>query len=292
MSRPASVVLHASSVALAARAWVADSHSARLLHVFHRSCNFINEHGRILSLVAGDIGDGPFNAVVPGLEQVLRGAVDVSSRVEVCRGSLWLDGLALNLRSASLWHPRPDWRSLHESRAWIRLCVCPFGDMAPVDGPMQEAAAGSRLWQQRTGKAILCASGDLSTAINRLDGPAVSSAASRLAGLGEGLTPAGDDVLMGAIHAAWIIHDADQASALGSSIVDAARHHTTALSLAWLEAAARGDAAARWHRFLSALLFGDASEIEVSVASILATGHTSGRAALYGFVTTLLHSPF
>ena len=96
---------------------------------------------------------------------------------------------------------------------------------------------------------------------------------------------------MGAIHAAWVIHIPETARTIAAAIVNAARGRTTALSFAWLEAAARGEAAIRWHRFLRALHLRQSAEIEASAGSILASDHTSGCAALHGFAAAMLHSP-
>jgi hypothetical protein len=67
-------------------------------------------------------------------------------------------------------------------------------------------------------------------------------AAQHLAGLGPGLTPAGDDFMLGAILAARIIHPEELAIILTKELSEAAAPLTTSLSAAWLRAAGRGEA--------------------------------------------------
>jgi hypothetical protein len=108
--------------------------------------------------------------------------------------------------------------------------------------------------------------------------------ASKIAGLGAGLTPAGDDLLMGAIYAACIIHPFEIASTLARDVANTAAPRTTSLSAAWLRSAGRGEAGILWHQFFDALLSQDQTNIEESMKNILAVGETSGADALTGFM--------
>jgi hypothetical protein len=109
-------------------------------------------------------------------------------------------------------------------------------------------------------------------------------AAQQLAGLGIGLTPAGDDFIMGAILAAWILHPPDVASELAKEITDTVAPLTTSLSAALLKSAGRGDAGQVWHDLFDALISADKMVIQESVDQLLSVGHTSGADALTGFL--------
>jgi len=111
---------------------------------------------------------------------------------------------------------------------------------------------------------------------------------SELAGLGIGLTPAGDDLIMGAIYAVWIIHPLKIASILAQEVADTAAPLTTSLSAAWLRSAGRGEAGILWHEFFDALVSGDASRIQETMKNILAVGETSGADALVGFISVFV----
>jgi hypothetical protein len=105
--------------------------------------------------------------------------------------------------------------------------------------------------------------------------PRVKAAARWLAGRGIGLTPTGDDVLMGVLYGLWVWQPDRK---LRQAIADSAAPHTTTLSAAFLRAAAAGEATDPWRR----LARGDAG----AGADIMAAGHTSGREAWTAYVTT------
>jgi hypothetical protein len=113
--------------------------------------------------------------------------------------------------------------------------------------------------------------------------------AAGLAGLGSGLTPAGDDLLAGAMLWAWLDHPTPKMFCPAVARVAAPR--TTTLSAALLKAAARGECSAAWHALLSALSIGQDEEarerIAEAVHEILGRGATSGADSLAGF---LLHT--
>ncbi|HJS17255.1 MAG TPA: DUF2877 domain-containing protein, partial [Anaerolineales bacterium] len=118
------------------------------------------------------------------------------------------------------------------------------------------------------------------------DAPASSVSAKQLAGLGVGLTPSGDDLMLGAVYATWIIHPYDTAKALAEEIANIAAPLTTSLSAAWLRSAGRGEAGILWHQFFDALITAEHTQIQEATDNILAVGETSGADALMGFMKT------
>ncbi len=109
-----------------------------------------------------------------------------------------------------------------------------------------------------------------------------------LAGLGVGLTPAGDDFLLGFMARIWldpVLLPPDwSASDLCQRIARTAGPRTTRLSRTWLEYAARGQFAEPWHDLVSALAADDTNAIHTTANRILNTGATSGRDAMAGFL--------
>lgn len=119
------------------------------------------------------------------------------------------------------------------------------------------------------------------------DSDRISSAAQHLAGLGHGLTPSGDDVLIGVCGALALAGAALPASAGGirgadshqdqvAAIAAAATGRTTLLSETWLEHAARGDFSAEFGHVLVALANPGPSEFDAAIARLLAIGELSG----------------
>jgi hypothetical protein len=116
----------------------------------------------------------------------------------------------------------------------------------------------------------------------------------RLAGLGTGVTPAGDDWLVGGTLAIWAVRPETEAESVGAHIAGTARPRTTPLSAAWLDAAARGECHEDWHALLDSVRSGDGQAVRAAAAAIIRHGHTSGADALAGFVmvlTALVDSP-
>jgi hypothetical protein len=124
---------------------------------------------------------------------------------------------------------------------------------------------------------------DLCSALVTLDLSSALKIASKLSGLGAGLTPAGDDFILGAIYATWIIHPPEIASILAEGITNAAIPLTTSLSAAWLRSAGKGEAGILWHTFFESLLAGNTSDIQVQITRLLSVGASSGADALAGF---------
>jgi hypothetical protein len=109
----------------------------------------------------------------------------------------------------------------------------------------------------------------------------------RLTGLGIGLTPSGDDFLVGLMHWAWLGYPEPGRFC---KIITETSTQTTSLSSALLGAAARGECSEAWHDLLIALNGEKESGIETAVRAILAHGATSGADALTGFVWSGLQS--
>jgi hypothetical protein len=246
--------------------WLANSTSARMLHVFDHACNLINERREVVSMVTREIGPGPFNLVVEG---DVRFAQDLSlaSPVFTSARQLSLGDLEIHIFDAKLWDSRPDWNMLHNKRETLLRQISPLSEIELQVSRLQ------------------CSS-SLSSSIAMADIPSCRNAAAKLAGLGQGLTPSGDDFLMGAVYAAWIIHPHEIAECIVTEIAKVATPLTTSLSAAWLRAAAKGEAGILWHKFLAALISGNETAIDLQTSNILSIGATSGADALAGFINT------
>ena len=125
---------------------------------------------------------------------------------------------------------------------------------------------------------------ELVKGLHALDAARASAGARALAGVGGGLTPAGDDFIVGALLAAWAGLYGVGAETLGPGVVDAAAPRTTTLSAAYLRAAAHGECIVHWHTLVQALLHADEPGLRAAVQSLVSVGHTSGADALAGFL--------
>jgi uncharacterized protein DUF2877 len=255
--------INAISLAPDANDWLANSRHPRILHVFDEVCNLINERREVLSIATTQIGSGPFNIVVQD-DILFSECFNVESQITVSANQLTLDNLFIDTTKAKVWNPCPDWKTLHGKRDQISTQV--------------EQLPGTKD-QFSNSLAESLAIADLRSA---------SVAAKQLAGLGIGLTPAGDDFIMGALYAAWIIHPPEVARDLAEEITNIAAPLTTSLSAAWLRSAGRGEAGILWHNLFDALISGDSVDIQLQIAKLLSVGETSGADALAGFIGTFI----
>jgi hypothetical protein len=255
--------------------WLANSRQPRILHIFAQACNLINERKEVVSVVTPQIGNGPFNLVIDH-EASFSKVLDTESVILISSNRLMLGNLTIDLSDATTWFPRPAWEILHTKRELVfrTLISC-------VD-----------LWTEQAALApadkilpILMLS-NFSSALVKADISATRALTSQLAGLGIGLTPSGDDFIMGAIYATWIIHSPETAKLLAHDIASAGASLTTSLSAAWLRSAGRGEAGIAWHRFFDALVSANTTNVESAIGKILNIGATSGADALAGFIGT------
>jgi hypothetical protein len=246
--------------------WLANTRHPHILHVFDQSCSLINELRKVLSIVTPQVGNGPFNAVIADRVLMLKD-LRVESPVSILDDQLIVGEMNIMLTDAKCWSPCPDWQRLHIHRDPIarQLAALPVPDSQLPDS-------------LRSGFPLALVSGDISSS---------RSIASQLAGVGMGLTPAGDDYILGSLYATWIIHPMEAAKVLGIEISNIAAPLTTSLSAAWLRSAGKGEAGIRWHKFFSALLRSNPRQIRYTMDQILATGATSGADALAGFIGTI-----
>jgi len=243
--------------------WLTNMNHPRVLHVFDAVCNLINADGDVLSIVTPHIGNGPFNLVVED-DILFSQHLKRESSVSIVDGQLNIGDFTIDLGKAKLWNPRPDWKGLYASRESI------LNQLASLQNVDYQPALHASLLST------------LASSIAHADINASVTATKHLAGLGIGLTPSGDDFIMGAIYATWIIYPLEVASVLTKEITEVAMPLTTSLSAAWLKSAGRGDTGILWHEFFDALVA--KSNLQMPITKLLSIGETSGADALTGFL--------
>ncbi len=299
--------LTALALTPSARDWLATTATARVLNAFDRACNLINQDEAILALVTSERGLNPFALVVASADPTIFQAVSATSAVSVEAHRLAVGPLQINVEAASLWNPVPDWPALRQMFAdnparfeglantvmelaiggsLLDLYLTPAFDTPSPDAahPVRRRASGWGVRQQalldraRQGAAQLVHGLLAGSIVPCLAG------AKALAGLGAGLTPAGDDFVVGVMLAAWAGLYGSGAEALCQPIAEAATPWTTTLSAAFLRAAARGECMAQWHVLFEVLLCSEAQATRAALRALMAIGHTSGADTLAGFL--------
>jgi hypothetical protein len=206
--------------------------------------------------------------------------------------SLALAGLERNLdRLARLIHRDA------VSKPWsFASLLDPSADHAQdTHAPSQGEEAQRALLAQRARPAVTALLG----AVNEGETDRISAAARRLAGLGRGLTPSGDDFLIGVCGAIALadamlpgsrraVHSSAASHRNRALAIAAAADQTTAISAAWLRHAADAEFSSELGRVLVTLVDEDAVELHAVVSELLAVGGVSG----LDTATGLLHGSY
>jgi hypothetical protein len=286
-----SIQVQAAAITAKVNQWLATTAQARVLHVFNPVINLINEVGAVISITVPHLGRGPFSLM-------LHDALDFQQHVTsgsmiVVQGErLHVGEVEINLSGADSWEAKPDWGHPRlAAETYSRHIAAILTTEAPDDSValiLTGHTDGPRL-QARFLKKAHAGIDVLTEGLRTADPSLLAQGARELAGLGIGLTPAGDDFLVGVMHGLWLRLPAEQAAVLCAIIFHAAVGRTNRLSQAWLLAASQGEAGEVWHDLLNA----SQEKLDDAIRRILPTGHTSGADALAGFrhVLTMELSP-
>ena len=220
-SRPKKM-LHLPTISAAPGAldWVRAERPAHVLHVFAAACNLINDGDDLLSLI---LQPGPLDPFTLLLKQPASFAgfaehISAESIVTHSSGRIRIDDLEVVIDEPMAWTSRPDWDTLRVGLSgnldWIDVIEGAVirsrtaESLAALIGNPHASWEGSRPpWWAKAAAPVQ----ELLNGITSRDERALSRAASRLAGLGPGLTPSGDDFLIGLMYAARIMLEPGEA---------------------------------------------------------------------------------
>jgi hypothetical protein len=221
-----------------------------------RRASYLEVAGAMVVVVAPGVDAGPIHLVLdadPPTSEPGRGVS--ASRTEVS-----VDGVRIDVAGAEPWQGRLP------SPAAVRERAHEIGSLALA------SAAGSAL-------ARVPFDASAGHARTHLEAGRLEHAADRLAGLGPGLTPSGDDALAGIVFGLRIAlgHEIEPRTA---SVVGALPPGS--LASAFVTYAARGQALAPVHDLVEAVVDGDAVGATVAAEAVARIGETSGRDLLLG----------
>ena len=270
---------------------------ARVTLVFERACNLITADGYVIGLVLPVVGNGPLNIVVDGNPNVFS-VLEPGMSVWLDKGRLRVADLQIDLKRAVVWDARPNWKELRTLQNKIKdrlpllqafaLRHATEGSFLPLISQQQAGDEPYLAGVKSLGSTSAIVFAAAREAMGFLqagweqDEALLQTGAAQLAGLGGGLTPAGDDFLTGAMVWGWLAHP--NPGFLGRLLFEAAAPRTTVLSAALLGAAAQGECSAAWHALLASLSQGKDAGVDRAVRDVLSHGATSGADALAGFL--------
>ena len=242
------------------------------------------------------LGGGPLNLLCDLPDAMDWAARGLRPGAAISIGEKAIDlgrGLVLALDGARVWQPAPSGPWSQESlgkglRALDRLTAgaLPTAGLATFLRP-DAVAASAEARKAAPNVAILYDWLRGTPEPNASPSHSVLEAATRLLGLGPGLTPSGDDFLGGLLIALRLMNRGALSARLWTGLEAAAARRSLDLSVAHLSAAAAGRGSAALHAALNALVTGRADDLPAELERIEEIGHTSGWDALAGAVTAL-----
>lgn len=265
---------------------------AQVLAVFEHACDLVTSDGEVIGLVLQAVGEGPLNVVVEG-GPGLFGSLQVGTAAQLTLSAIVVGRLRVDLSAARIWDPRPDWDALRARRATLEARLLAVRDLAlkrTTGESLLALLADPSIIGSDRHDAVLARAREGMDLLRRGwqgDLNALQEGAARLAGLGGGLTPSGDDFLTGLMLWAWLAHP--DPPTFCQAVAEAAAPLTTLLSAAFLRVAAVGECSIAWHRLLAALAGEDKTAIPPAVERVLSHGATSGADALAGFLSGCFH---
>lgn len=245
------------------------------VHSRHRHViNVLVPGGQLLALAAAELDDAPWTVRLGDWSTIAR---SISDSVVVSRTELRLaDGLVVALASKLRWFAeRIDLGGLDAHQLAAARDVL-SGAVRDPSTPFGRATAQVLVDRIAVLRARL---------LNDEGGAGLADAITDLIGLGEGLTPSGDDVITGLafVAAQRGVHLSCRLPAIRRAVA-AAGDRTTLLSATTMAAALDGRGRQRLHDLAAAIRDG---RPEHAVPAVLAIGHSSGSDILRGMALAL-----
>jgi hypothetical protein len=256
----------------------------RVHSVFTRAVNIETAYGELFTIAARDVDNAP-NTLIVDAAQFAPSKLEAGAFVASAAGELTIaPSFAIQLDTAIEWHatltPYPaDASTLPANLAQLERQLA---DAASSHGqhPSALAATTASLLERRA--AALCA------ALCRADMQSATAQGKAMLGLGPGLTPSGDDFLVGLFAVLHIPRSpAESLKEVCAGIVEDLEHRTNAVSAAALKAAARGRVRESIAALLTAVTTGRCESVTTASRAVLAIGSTSGRDIVTGIVAGL-----
>jgi hypothetical protein len=280
-----------------ARAIRQEGWTGEVMAVHPHSVYVTDEDDEIYAIVHQPLGNGPLNLVIPAEPAHLFNGLALGTSLASTGARLGVgEGITIGLDGAAVWES-----TVHAAlaadgalldRGLAVLCRditerAPAESLARLLPHLDDEDLPDALERVAHFPRSHALIGGLAESLAHRDRRRLKVVTSSLAGLGPGLTPAGDDFIAGILLALAIVRAQRGDPALNEIahlLVETAAPRTHEISAAYLRAAYDGQVSERWDPLLAALAAGDAERLTAASGPVLATGETSGADMLAGFV--------
>lgn len=252
----------------------------RVHSVFDRVVN-LERSGELMAVAARSVPNAP-RTIVIDTARLTGFGIRAGQPVHHRAGRMQVGCLTVDCHAGRRWEPRlPRRGAIDDSRTIIRDAVVRQG----ISGGALAGAAGVGGLAEAMSAKVRDA---LTTVVRSSSGSDadIRRALRRLVGVGVGLTPSGDDVLVGAfVTGRWLGGRAGRLAEAATVLNFTPL--TTALSASALSAAREGRGPEPLHDLLLAIAGGCEAEIAHATVSLTSIGHTSGTDLAMGVLAAL-----
>lgn len=245
--------------------------------VFQKALNIIDEENHLYTLLTSEMDDGPL-AVTLSLKSFEESPFIKDQRILMTREELSIPGHRIPLENASrfslLFPP-------YDPSPWCYRLIQETENILE-----RENQHGDSPYERAVEKLLHERLMDLTDAFQKEDEDQILSSSKKLIGLGPGLTPSGDDVLLGMMLVLNLPGNPyEKYLPLFDQVLLEARDETNLLSFHGLARAREGFVRRNLLDFIKAIL--REKEIEKEREQVRSIGHTSGQDILLGVLSLL-----
>lgn len=272
--------------------------------IFERTFNILFGD-ELVGVTRSDVTRSPINLVtdIQPNESMPSLGVGKGMQVKVNDRLLIDEVLEISLKDATIWRPRnrvaghPNFKHVKNNLKILEKFAAENGrceGLGQLLSHVDEIAIGKMSSTSNLNdiaKAVLPSLIDLSKAI-RLEGiDDVKKISRNLIGLGPGLSPSGDDVLIGLMIALWwftnsLGGDIERVERINKAVISR-MNKTTLLSQQLLRHAARGETNETVEILLDGIFMGESEDIGIRAQRVLEIGETSGTDMMAGILLGL-----
>ena len=255
-----------------------NSFTGSVVGIYQDFCNILGNDGRMITIAISPMGKSPFSVLIEWQDSFT--SIVAKMNVQADQYGIKVgDVIFINLGNAETWVPK-----MPQFPRTFRLKASSAELLFDYTHWLEPTFYNSSNKYVRD--KLISGAKELQLALGNRH--PIKRAVTYLAGLGSGLTPSGDDYLLGVMASLWLTkntHFLDEIAWLSSQ-------KTTSLSAAYLMAASKGDFAECWHDLAQAVLYQYPKALRDSISEFIQIGASSGRDALVGFSRHILESRF
>ena len=271
--------------------------------VFRRVFNVLNSDNGLISVVRGDVGNGPINIVTNLPQYLSMTSIGVRRNFEVSKvDDLITVGdnvLVISTKNAKQWKPRKEFRGkllpikkIRDNRMIVKEVTCSYGSFGGLGQLIEYVEDGhiEKIGSKDLNSFARMSSSHISSllkAIRAGSSKEIKRNAKKLVGLGSGLTPSADDMLSGLMTSLVVIVEnldlnTNFASKVNKDITSCVPGRTTLISQEYLIHAAAGEANEPIITLIEKILTAKPNEVEIATKNVLAIGGSSGTDIVLG----------